>query len=450
MPEEVSRLPGMEIELRQKQTLHVSPQLVQAAGVLQMDMQALREYVDRALEENPALETVPEQETLRAWCALRQQAAWIGGTYTEASPPQERGVWDRETFSLSAQLLEQLARKRPAEPLRSLCRQLILSLDTDGYLEQADLDALVAAGADARQAAQALALVQSMEPAGVAARDLRECLLLQLRRLPEDTVLAQRIVDAHLTLLSRKRWRALAGALKVPEEQVRRAAAQIEGLSPRPGGGEEQEPEQTVYIVPDVFVVPEGDGLQVVLNDYYTPRLRLSGQYRQLLSDTTDQETRVFLRQKLRQANWVMDCLERRRRTLETCAQLVLEIHMPFFQGETPYLTPLTQRAAAAQLEMHPSTLGRCVQGKYLQCRQGTYPLSWFFPHPVDEAGRWSEQALRLKLAEYIRREDPVDPLSDQRLSELLAAEGIPAARRTVAKYRQLLHIPPAWERRRD
>lgn len=446
-------MPGMEIELRQKQTLHVSPQLVQAAGVLQMDMQALREYVDRALEENPALDAVPEQETLRAWRTLRQQAAWIGGTaYTAAedAPAHERGVWDRETFSLTAQLLEQLARKRTAEPLHSLCRQLILSLDTDGYLEQADLDALVAAGAGERQVSQALALVQSMEPAGVAARDLRECLLLQLRRLPEDTELAQRIAADHLALLGRKRWRALAGALKVPEEQVHRAAAQIEGLSPRPGGGEEQEPEQTVYIVPDVFVVPEDDGLRVVLNEYYTPHLRLSGQYRQLMTETTDQETRAFLRQKLRQANWVMDCLERRRRTLETCARLVLDTHLSFFRGETPYLAPLTQRAAAAQLEMHPSTLGRCVQGKYLQCRQGTYPLSWFFPHPVDEAGRWSEQALRLKLAGYVRQEDPATPLSDQRLSELLAAEGIPAARRTVAKYRQLLHIPPAWERHRD
>ena len=241
----------------------------------------------------------------------------------------------------------------------------------------------------------------------------------------------------------------LAEKLGVSEQEVQQAAALISSLSPHPGRMETAETASPEYITPDVFVVEHDGALDVVLNDFYVPQIRINGYYAALLTETEDPETKEFLRQKMQQAQWVMAHMERRRKTLKRCARLILAPHLPFFQGTTLCLAPFMQKDAAERMEVHASTLGRCIRGKYLQCRQGTYPLQYFFPRPVDSAGRCSEQAVRVKLAQYMKDEDPHHPLSDQRLSELLLAEDIPAARRTVAKYRELMGIPPAYGRRK-
>ena len=446
----------IKLDMRLKQALRISPQLLQSTQILQMNAQNLREYVDKALEENPVLDKAPEYEAQREFQELCRQAGWISGqgVRTGSSSGEdpyrpEAGAWDTAMTSLSAFLSDQLGRKALSKPLRALCRYLVQVLAEDGFLEQEDIDAVCALGVPQKLVQQAVATLQELEPAGVAARDLPECLLLQLRRMPEDTTLAQRIAASYLPLLGKKQWHALAEKLGVSEQEVQQAAALISGLSPHPGRTEATEIFSPEYITPDVFIVERGDALEVVLNDFYVPQLRINGYYAALLTETEDPETKDFLRQKLQQAQWMMAHMERRRKTLERCAQLILTTHLPFFQGTTPCLAPLMQKDAAELMGVHASTLGRCIRGKYLQCRQGTYPLQYFFPRPVDGAGRCSEQAVRVRLAQHIKDEDPHHPLSDQRLSVLLHAEDIPAARRTVAKYRELMGIPPAYGRRK-
>lgn len=445
----------IKLDIHLKQTVRVSPHMLQSARILQMNAQELHEYADQVLVENPLLDKAPEHETLRELQRLSQEVGWLsgGGVRTglsdEAQYHSEAGVREPALASLSAFLSDQLDRRALHTPLRELCGYLVEALDDDGFLEQADIDAAEAMGIPKALLQQAVTTLQGLEPAGVAARNLQECLLLQLRRMPEDTALAERIAEGFLPFLGKKQWHTLAERLSASEEDVRCAAEQIFNLSPHPWHEEAAQPTPPEYIIPDVFVVEQHDELQIILNDFYAPHVQINSYYAALLTETEDQETRDFLRQKMQQAQWLLTHMDQRRKTLLRCGQLIMEAHLPFFRGETPFLVPLTQKEAAARLDMHASTVSRCIQGKYLQCRQGTFPLQYFFPRPMDEQGRCSEQAVRTALARYLRDEDPTHPLSDKQLSQLLAEEGFSAARRTVAKYRQLLGIPPAYGRKK-
>ena len=217
----------IKLDMRLKQALRISPQLLQSTQILQMNAQDLREYVDKALEQNPVLDKAPEYEAQREFQELCRQAGWISGqgVRTGSSSGEEpyrpeAGAWDTAMTSLSAFLSDQLGRKALSKPLRELCRYLVQVLDEDGFLEQEDIDAVCALGVPQELVQQAVATLQELEPAGVAARDLPECLLLQLRRMPEDTTLAQRIATSYLPLLGKKRWHALAEKLGVSRQAV--------------------------------------------------------------------------------------------------------------------------------------------------------------------------------------------------------------------------------------
>ena len=182
-----------------------------------------------------------------------------------------------------------------------------------------------------------------------------------------------------------------------------------------------------------------------LLNDRYLPQFSISRQYVALL-ERSDEEVRRYLKQKLRQAQWMLSCLEKRQHTLQRCADLILHTQEHFFRGETAHLSPMTLREASVHMQLHESTVGRCVKGKYLQCRQGVFPLRYFFSGSVNG---YSGQALRMELRALIRTENIHSPLSDQTIARLLGEKGMPIARRTVAKYREELGIPPAYQRKR-
>ena len=186
----------------------------------------------------------------------------------------------------------------------------------------------------------------------------------------------------------------------------------------------------------------------MVLNEYYLPRVSISDYYTRLLKESDEKETRVYLQQKMQQAKWLLNSLERRGSTLRSCAQAILDTQRPFFAGQTGELAPMKLTSLAEQLGVHPSTISRTARGKYLQCRQGTYPLRYFFSRAVSEQGP-SQQAVKRKLLELVKAEDPKRPLSDQKLVELLDAQGIQLARRTVAKYRLELGLGSSTARKR-
>ena len=431
--------------LRQEQ--HLTPQLLQSMEVLQMNSQELLEYINRAADENPMLER--EEDSLRReYDQLTRRISWLDGRaagWGGVGDAPEKGGTDWETESLTAFLCDQLERLHLDKAQLALCKYLARLVDEDGYLQQEDLDSLLELEIPQEMVEQALAVVQSLEPAGVAARSLSECLLLQLQRQGENNRTVLAVVQNYLPQLSRRHYGAIARDLGVSEKEVREAEERISSLDPRPGQGF-QTAEQTVYIRPDVFVAEVDGTWQVLHNEYYLPRLTISQQYSKLLQEPQDAQTMAYLRERLRRAQWLLDSLSRRRDTLQRCAETALQVQRAFFVGETTELKAMSKKELAQELEVHPSTVTRALSGKYLQCRQGTYPMGYFFPLP---SGGTSRQAVQMKLAELLRNEDRVHPLSDEKLCVMLAEQGVDVARRTVAKYRTEMGIPSASGRKR-
>lgn len=247
--------------------------------------------------------------------------------------------------------------------------------------------------------------------------------------------------------LGRKHYGPILRALGITLEELQQAEREIAALEPHPGQAFEPS-EQAVYVRPDVFIVELDGELKAVLNDFYLPKLSISTYYTRLLKDSDEKETKDYLREKLQQARWVLNSLDRRGSTLRRCAEAVLEAQRPFFVGETSELSPMSLSTLSEAMELHPSTISRATRDKYLQCRQGTYSLRYFFSRAVGIQGP-SRQAVKQKLLLLVKKENPRRPLSDQQLCELLAEDGVQVARRTIAKYRMELGIGPSSVRKR-
>ena len=440
---------SLNTELRQQMKL--TPQMLQSMEILQMNTQDLAEYLREAAEENPLLEQEDVRALTNAYEELRRQAGGLGAgaqTATFSHDPQpmwEQGRMDREADSLTAFLRDQLERLRLPKPLLALCEYLAELVDEDGYLAQEDLDSLQELSVPQELISQALETLQKLEPAGVCARDLSECLTLQLARREGVAPAVLEIVARFLPELGRNHYGPICRELGLTAAEVHAAQQLIAGLDPRPGQ-KFQTDEPVSYVCPDVFIIEEDGELRAVLNEYELPRVSINSYYARLLRESPERETRDYLREKMRQAKWLLDGLERRGSTLQRCADTILEAQRPFFAGRSGELAPLGLTAMAETLGLHPSTVSRATHGKYLQCRQGTYPLRYFFSRAVGGASR---QAVQQKLLTLVREEDPRHPLSDQRLCELLSGGGVTVARRTVAKYRMELGIGSSSARRR-
>ena len=441
---------SLKTELRQE--LKLTPQLLQSMEVLQMNSQELLEYLGKLSEENPTLELSDAPDLRSSFAELRQKASWLdagtfGATFThEEGSAMEPGALDRELDSLSSFLCDQLERKRLSKPLLALSKYLAEMVDEDGYLAQEDLDGLTEMKIPQAMVDQALDLLQSLEPAGVGARDLSECLVLQLSRQEKAVPYAMDIAARFLTELSRKHYGPISKALGITVPEIQAAEKAIAALEPHPGRAF-QPAEPTVYARPDVFIVELEGELRVMLNEYYLPRISINGYYSDLARESDDPEARTYLKEKLRQTKWLLESLERRGSTLRRCAQAVLDTQRAFFEGRTTELAPMSLSSLAGILELHSSTVSRAVRDKFLQCRQGTYPLRYFFSRSVGQQGI-SRQAVKQRLMLHLKDEDPAHPLSDQTLCKLLEQEGIPLARRTVAKYRSELGIGSSTARR--
>ena len=440
----------LSTELRQE--LKLTPQLLQSMEVLQMNSQELLDYLNQVSEENPLVEQEDVSSLRSAYEELRQKASWIdaggvGGTFShEDGTMPERGANDREMDSLSAFLCDQLDRRHLSGPLLALTKYMVQLLDEDGYLAQEDLDGLAELKIPQAMVEQALDILQSLEPAGVGARGLSECLVIQLSRQKNVVPHAMDIAARFLPELGRRHYGPIVKALGISMAELWTAEKAIAALEPRPGRA--FQPQEPIALArPDVFVLETDGELQVVLNEFYLPKVSVSSYYSDMSRSVEDQEARAYLKDKLRQAAWLLDSLERRGNTLQRCAQAILNAQQPFFLGRTTELAPMKLTSLAEALELHPSTVSRAVRDKYLQCRQGTYPLRYFLSRPVGPQGI-SRQAAKQRLLIHLRQEDPAHPLSDQALCALLEQEGIHLARRTVAKYRMEQGVGPSAVRR--
>ena len=443
----------LHLEQQLRQELHLTPEMLQSLSVLQMNAEELQDFLNLSLEENPVLEAEDSARREREAAELLQRFRWLdsravspGASLAAMDPAQEPGAPARELESLFFFLRDQLQRLRLPRPLEALTEYLARLLDENGYLDPEDLEDLLDRRIPEELLEQAVETLQSLEPAGVGARSLGECLLLQLRRRQPPQPLAEKICLEHLSALGERRYRAIAHSLRVTEAEVEQAARLIAGLDPKPGRSFSGS-ELNLYVRPDVLVLREGDSLQVLINDYYLPRLSLSKTYAQLYESSEDEEVHAYLQKKTQQATWQMDSRARRGNTLRRCADTLLELQRPFFLGTQEELAPMTLSLLADRLDLHVSTVSRALRGKVLQCWRGSYPIQKLFSRsPGDQD--ISSQAIRRRICQLVSGEDKTRPYSDEKLRERLLAEGIYIARRTVAQYRVSCGIPASTARR--
>ena len=448
----------MELNLSQKQTQTLSPQMMQSMEILQMGSQELLEYIEEAVQENPVLEPEENYDKQDEFSVLRRKLEWLESTdpqnryyhqqdtEEEDSPLKNYGTVEDEDENLYYYVLSQLRVLELEPQVMDAGVFLVESLNQNGWLDEPLEDLAADCGCSLAVMEQALAAVQSLEPAGVGARTLSECLKLQLvRRAPVDE-LAVRIVENYLDALSKSRYGLIARELKVTAEEVRASCDRIRALNPRPGTGFAAR-ENLTYINPDIIVVSFPDHFELLSNDYYFPTLHISGYYTRLMKESDDGQVRDYLTDKMRQAKWMVKAIEQRRSTLMACAECILELQEAFFHKGPGHLVPLSLADVAGRIGVHESTVSRAVKDKYIQCSMGVYPLSYFFSRSLGASGAGGEEAAspdaaKALLKKLIAGEDKKKPLSDQKLCELMAAQGCTLSRRTVAKYRDELHIP--------
>ena len=446
----------MELGLQLKQTQTLSPQMMQTMEILQMGSQELLEYIEETLQENPVLESEEPRAASPAGedALLRRKLEWLAATDNQNrwyhredardlsdTLPGAVGA-DPEEESLYGYLHAQISFETLRPELAEAVEWVLRSLNGNGWLDEGEEELARLAGTDRDTARKAVELVQTLEPAGVGARTLSECLAEQLTRRGE-TGLPLTIVRDYLEEMGKDHYNRIAKETGATREEIQAACRVIRSLNPRPGSGFAPR-EQVEYIIPDLVVEQTEEGFELTGNDSFFPTLRVSAYYHRLMKETEEEQVREYLSAKVRQAKWVLRSVEQRRHTLMACAGCILERQEDFFRLGPGHLRPLTLADVAQALEVHESTVSRAVKDKYLQCHHGVFPLSHFFSRAVPASGGDSvsaEQAKRL-LRELIEGEDKAKPLSDQKLVGLLEARGVAISRRTAAKYREEMGIP--------
>jgi RNA polymerase sigma-54 factor len=335
----------------------------------------------------------------------------------------------------------------------AIAEWIIGNLDERGYLCD-DIEAIGRrAHFEVERVEGVLKKIQQLDPPGVAARDLRECLLIQIDILAPKDPLVRKIIDEHLDLLQKRDFRGLMRVLDCTPEEVAEAARAVGSLEPRPGrafGGEDP-----VYITPDIYVYKVGEEFHVLLNEDGLPKLKINNVYKDVLSsgrkiaDDT-KETRGYVQDKVRSAMWLIKSIHQRQRTIYKVMQSIIEHQREFFEGGVAFLKPLNLRDVADDIEMHESTVSRVTTNKYAHTPQGIYELKYFFNSSISrfDGDAVASESVKEKIRKIIAQEDPVKPMSDQRIAEMLKSANIDIARRTVTKYREAMNILSSTKRR--
>ncbi len=486
---------ALETKLFQKMTqqLVMTPQLRQAIKILQVSRTDLETLIDDELAENPVLDAGLEGGEERE-IAASAEAPKVDGVVGETDPAPAVEKHESETAKDFADIdwrdyFENYGtefhgatvnevdsgddERRPAVEnvltksedlvdhllwqlrLSSFTREeekvgeLILgNLDDDGYLQSSVEEIANLGQIEAAFVESVLARIQDFDPPGVCARDLRECLLIQLRQLGDEDSLAATIVRDHLVALEGRRFEKLARDLGVTTEAVVEASRVIAMLEPKPGRnfGEGE----TRYVTPDVFVTKVGEEYVITLNDDGLPRLRVSSTYMKLLANDSTQETKGYIQERMRAATWLIKSIHQRQRTIFLVTQSIVKFQREFFEKGVSGLKPLVLKDVANDIGMHESTVSRATSNKYVHTPQGTFELKFFFTSSL-RAGAGedvSSESVKQRIRDLIGAEDSHHPYSDQYIAAMLAKENVDIARRTVAKYREMMGILPSSKRK--
>ncbi len=481
---------GLDLRLTQKltQKLVMTPQLRQAIKILQLPRGELDTLIDEELAENPVIERVTEDEAIfddgrgngeeptqtatRDAPPERDQIDWQTylSTYNNnndmpASPPpgdedadgeRQNAPEDRlpRTESLAEHLTWQLRFRSLTATEEHLASLIVGNLDVDGYLKASGAELAQLAGVSPEAVERVLQIVQSCDPIGVGARDLPECLLLQLHAAQHEGEaveepllrLTTTIIRQHLHSLEGRRYDRLAKALNVPTEEIQRAIKLITALEPKPGRNYGDG--DIRYVTPDVDVHKIGDEYRVTLNEEGLPRLKVSNAYRHLL--TQDGEAKEYVQDKLRAAAWLIKSIHQRQRTLLMVAESLVKFQQDFLNHGVSHMRPLVLRDVADDIGAHESTVSRAIAGKYIATPRGLYPLKKFFTTGLKShyGQDVSAESVKAQIRALIAQEDPYKPLSDEDIAKALSRSHVRIARRTVAKYREGLNILSSAKRK--
>ncbi len=471
------------LELRLSQKLILTPQLQQAIKLLQLPHLELSQFLNQELIENPFLEESVDEIPLEELTQEERESVEIEEAYEDAEAPLEKlmnftvdeyfeergydgkdlGYFSPGTVSppsfeqfltrepdLYDYLLWQLRFSNKPESIRKVGELIIGNIDENGYLKASIEEIIKGAETQREIAEKALSLIQGFDPIGVGARNVMECLLLQLNALRLGGTLVEKIIINNMDELEKKKYPQIAHQYSLPLKDILNAVKIIEGLEPKPGRNFSNY--STNYVVPDVFLIKTADGYQIVLNDEGLPRLRVSSFYKKLIKQNNafPKEDKQFLVEKLRSAVGLLKSLDQRNRTIYRVTESLLSLQEEFFDKGIKYLKPLTLREVASVLNMHESTISRVTSSKYLACEHGTFCFRFLFSSALQSGmGSISSTSVKNIIKNIVIEEDSQKPLSDQNIGEMLKKKGIIIARRTVAKYREELGIPSQAQRRK-
>ncbi|AHG10817.1 RNA polymerase factor sigma-54 [Escherichia coli] len=470
------------LQLRLSQQLTMTPQLQQAIRLLQLSTLELQQELQQALESNPLLEQIDtheeidtretqDSETLDTADALEQKempeelpldASW-DTIYTAGTPSGTSGdyiddelpVYQGETTqTLQDYLMWQVELTPFSDTDRAIATSIVDAVDDTGYLTVPLEDILESMGdeeIDIDEVEAVLKRIQRFDPVGVAAKDLRDCLLIQLSQFDKTTPWleeARLIISDHLDLLANHDFRTLMRVTRLKEDVLKEAVNLIQSLDPRPGQSiQTGEPE---YVIPDVLVRKHNGHWTVELNSDSIPRLQINQHYASMCNNARNDGDSQFIRSNLQDAKWLIKSLESRNDTLLRVSRCIVEQQQAFFEQGEEYMKPMVLADIAQAVEMHESTISRVTTQKYLHSPRGIFELKYFFSSHVNTegGGEASSTAIRALVKKLIAAENPAKPLSDSKLTSLLSEQGIMVARRTVAKYRESLSIPPSNQRK--
>jgi RNA polymerase sigma-54 factor len=463
------------------QKLILTPSLQQAIKLLPMSTLELADLLNQEMVENPLLEEVPTEELQpaeqqqpekqEAQPATEKPDTWddadydyffgdyLDDGYRSRTPSEVKELPPIEnTLSTAASLADhlywQLSLQTNDDRVKEIGRAIIGNLDDDGYLV-ASVEEIAAMGewpvADVEKALQH---VQTFDPIGVAARDLQECLWLQIRHLGLEGTPSEKIVTEHLRLLQNHQVPEIARKLGMPIEELKQHIEIIRNLDPKPGS--RYNPSQSQYVIPDVYVVKVEDQYVAMLNEEGLPQLRISPVYRRLLDKSGQAggeeagETRAYVKDKFRSALWLIKSVDQRQKTIHKVATSIINFQREFLDQGIEYLRPLVLRDVANDIGMHESTVSRVVNNKYMHTPQGVFEMKYFFHSGISSSYGESVSSVTIKqrIRKIIENEDPRKPLSDSKIVSILQKEGLMLARRTIAKYREELKIPTSNQRK--
>lgn len=473
---------GFELKMSMKlsQQLRMTPQLQQAIKLLQLSRLELETALRKELDENPILEELQDNREEESTSEAEPQTATPEKEIVDTQDPRKQDEFDWESYIDSNQRSQAGATATGTDEIMNYENVISVSktlpehlrwqvglsgfneeeakyalilidyINDDGYLSMSLEEIAAEEEVDVQELAEILPYVQEFDPPGIGARNLKECLLIQARYLQEDTNDLVEMIEHHLPDLEKKNYDAIAKAMGHDVEDIIEMAKIILDMDPKPGS--QFVVNDTHFVSPDVYVYKVGEKYVVSLNEEGLPKLRISNFYKNMLSgERVANETQEYIQGKLRSAVWLIKSIHQRQRTIYKVAESIVRHQYDFFEKGSTFIKPMILRDIADDIGMHESTVSRVTANKYMHTPRGIFELKYFFNSGIttDDGESLASESVKLKIKELLATENPKRPLSDQRIVDLLKKDGIQIARRTVAKYRDVLRILPSSKRKK-